>query len=100
MHQFVYGTDEQYDNLREQLNDRMCHVFSHCMLPPSFSREVCRIGFEKEETTFALFIDKGITCRDAAAKPLLKDWLAKGTLRFLDYSDIKTFLRSLTYLYD
>ena len=26
-------------------------------------------------------------------------WLKAGTLKFLDYTDMKVFLRSLTYLY-
>ena len=48
---------------------------------------------------YALFIDKGLTCSCPAASRLLKSWLKAGTLKFLDYTDMKVFLRSLTYLY-
>ena len=57
------------------------------------------IGFEKEQVGYALFIDKGLTCSCPAASRLLKSWLKAGTLKFLDYTDMKVFLRSLTYLY-
>lgn len=33
------------------------------------------------------------------APALFKDWLAIGTVRFLDFTDMKEFLRSLKCLY-
>ena len=96
---FVYGTDQQYDDLKESLNDQLCHVFKNCSFPTCCSKTSGRMGFEKEGHTYALFIDKGMTCSDADAPALFKEWLAAGTLRFLDYSDMKEFLRSLRCLY-
>ena len=89
MREFVYGNDQQYALLKESLNDHMCHV----------SKNAGRIGFEKEGDTYALFIDKGITCSKSNTSQLFRDWLSVGTLRFLDFTDMKVFLKSLKFLY-
>ena len=60
MKEFVYGSDHQYELLKESLEDHLCHVYSRCYLPGACSKNIARIGFEKEENTYALFIDKGI----------------------------------------
>lgn len=99
MKEFVLETDAQYEMLKQSLNDDRCHVYEKCTFPSSFSRPCGRIGFEKEQEGYALFIDKGLTCSCPAASRLLKSWLKAGTLKFLDYTDMKVFLRSLTYLY-
>jgi hypothetical protein len=99
MKEFVLGTDAQYEMLKQSLNDDRCHVYERCIFPSSFSRPSGRIGFEKEQVGYALFIDKGLTCSCPVASRLLKSWLKAGTLKFLDYTDMKVFLRSLTYLY-
>ena len=101
MREFVLGTDIQYDMLKESLEDHLCHVYGTCILPPGCSQQVARIGFEKERNfkDYALFIDKGITCTNNRAPALFRDWLAAGTLRFLDFTDMKEFLRSLRCLY-
>ena len=97
MKEFVTGSDEQFDLLRASLDDKKCHVYN-CTFPTSFSKPTGRIGFEKDKISYILYIDKGITCT-ASKSSLLKDWLEAGTLRFLDFSDLKTFLKSLTFLY-
>lgn len=99
MKEFVYGTDQQYEMLKESLNDHMCHVYGHCSFPASCNRSNGRIGFEKEGNTYALFIDKGISCSRSDVPQLFHDWLSEGTLRFLDFTDMKVFLRSLKCLY-
>ena len=99
MREFVYGTNQQYDMLRESLNDHLCHVYKNCALPQGCSRTNSRIGFEKEGDTYALFIDKGITCTHNNLPELFREWLAVGTLRFLDFTDMKEFLLSLRCLY-
>lgn len=99
MKEFVYGADQQYEMLKVSLNDHMCHVYSQCNFPGCFNKDVGRIGFEKEGDTYALFIDKGIACSKHNIPQLLHDWLAAGTLRFLDFTDMKVFLRSLKCLY-
>lgn len=99
MREFVYGTDQQYNLLKKSLNDHMCHVYRNSTLPAGCSLAKCRIGFEKEGDTYALFIDKGITCSNRNAPELFNEWLQSGTLRFLDYTDMKEFLRSLKCMY-
>lgn len=96
---FVYGTDQQYESLREMLNDQLCHVYNNCSFPACCSRNSGRMGFEKEGETYALYIDKGIECSNVRAPELFREWLSVGTLRFLDFNDMKVFLRSLHSLY-
>ncbi len=98
MREFVYGTDEQYNMLKNTLGDGMCHVYQNCVMPPCCNSPTARIGFEKEGETYAIFIDKGMTC-SPAAPGLFKEWIREGTLRFMDYTDMKSFLRSLTSLF-
>ncbi len=97
--EFVYGSDYKYDLLKESLQDHMCHVYKSCAYPLGCSRACGRIGFEKEEETYALFIDKGITYSGNKAPELFREWLASGTLRFLDFTDMKEFFRRLKCLY-
>ena len=96
---FVYGTDQQFNELKESLNDHLCHVFKNCAFPSCCSVASGRLGFEKEGDTYALYIDKGITCSKRNAPELFKMWLSEGTLRFLDFTDMKEFLKSLRCLY-
>lgn len=99
MKEFVNGSDQQYALLKDSLEDHLCHVYKNCAFPPGCSRPTGRIGFEKESDTYALFIDKGITYIGGNAPSLFREWLAAGTLRFLEYTDMKEFLRSLRCLY-
>lgn len=99
MREFVYGSDEQYDLLKDTLKDHLCHVFTNCAYPQCCNVSTGRIGFEKEEETYALFIDKGITCSGNNIPALFREWLSTGTLRFLDFNDMKEFLKSLKCLY-
>lgn len=99
MVEFIYGSDQQYSDLKEMLNDHMCHVYKNCEFPNCCSRTIGRLGFEKEGDTYALFIDKGITCSKPNAPDLFRLWLSEGTLRFLDFNDLKEFLKSLRCLY-
>ena len=99
MREFVYGTDQQYEDLKSMLEDHLCHVYSRCHMPGCCSKEMARIGFEKEENTYALYIDKGISCSNNRAPTLFKDWLNVGTVRFRDYTDVKVCLNSLKCLY-
>ena len=101
MIEFVYGTDEQYEALKNMLEDNRCHLYPNSIFPSCCSIESGRLGFEKEmgAGTYALFIDKGITCSREGAPVLFKDWLATGTVRFLDFNDLKEFLLSLRCLY-
>lgn len=99
MRDFVFGSDLNYDILKETLEDGLCHVYHNCSFPTSFSKQSGRLGFEKEGETYALFIDKGISTSSPNAPALLRYWLETGTLRFLDYEDLKDFLKSLVALF-
>lgn len=97
MREFAYGSDAQYTALKKSLRDGQCHVYN-CTFPPSFSAGSGRIGFEKDSISYILYIDKGLRHTGRGHK-LLKDWLAAGSLRFLDFSDMRDFLRGLSALY-
>ena len=99
MREFVNGTDQQYEMLKKSLNDHLCHVYKNCLFPRGCSSQKGRIGFEKEGDTYALFIDKEISYTLNNAPALFLEWLSSGTLRFLDFTDMKEFLRSLKCLY-
>lgn len=100
MWEFATGTDRQYAALRASLEDGLCHVYN-AAYPPGCSRGNGRIGFEKErEGTYALHIDRGLACFNPQAPELFRDWLSAGTLRFLDFTDLAEFLRSLRSLYE
>ena len=102
MRGFVTGSNEQFSNLKNLLQDEMCHVFHNCALPSCCSKSVCRIGFEKSAGTYVLLIDSGITCskrNGSVTMALFKQWLSAGELLFLDFNDLKEFLQSLTILY-
>lgn len=98
MKEFVCGTDKQFAVLKEMLQDHRCHVF-RCKLPDCCSKSHCRIGFEKEGDTFVILIDKGITCKGKVKNNSFKEWLSIGTLRFLDFTDLKVFFKNLNSLY-
>ena len=101
MREFAFGSDEQYSMLRDTLEDNLCHVFETCIMPNGCITRVGRIGFEKEASTgaYAIYIDKGITCSNQLAPPLFIEWLSVGTLRFLDFTDVKDFFYSLRDLF-
>lgn len=100
MREFVEGSNFQYKMLKDSLVDNRCHIY-RVILPPSFNMTNCRIGFEKEEVTngYVLYIDKGLTCNSIGKFPLFNDWLHDGMLRFMDFNDIKKFLKKLSFLY-
>lgn len=100
MREFTRGTPRQYTALKASLDDGACHVYQ-VAYPPGFSRDTGRLGFEKEAAgnTYALYIDRGITYSGPASSALLRDWLAAGTLHFLDFTDLAEFLRGLKRCY-
>lgn len=99
MREFVYGTDEQYNMLKDMLNDNLCHVYYNCAFPACCSVPTGRIGFEKEGKTYAMFVDRGMACSHSNAPDLFRELLSTGTLRFLDFTDMKEFIKSLKCLY-
>ena len=97
MKEFVFGSEKEYKALKSSLNDGLCHVYD-CAFPTAFGREGGRIGFEKDGISYILYVDKGLR-RPVRASGLLKSWLENGSLRFLDFSDMKSFIKDLAFLY-
>ncbi|MDO4344153.1 MAG: hypothetical protein Q4C50_05055 [Eubacteriales bacterium] len=102
MREFIDGTDEQFANLKKSLQDEKCHVYHKCKLPSCCSRQMCSIAFEKDMDAYTLLIDNGIVCSKTlggTALVLFRQWLAAGRIIFLDFNDLKEFLKSLWILY-
>lgn len=102
MREFVFGSDLQYQNLKAELEDNKCHVFNNCELPSCFSQKKCRIGFEKDNGVYYLLIDNGISCSKSSGGQIMvqcKQWLSAGEYMFLDFNDLKCFLKGLNILY-
>lgn len=102
MKEFVYGSDTQFKNLKKTLQDGNCHVFNNCRMPPCCGGKLCRIGFEMSNGVYTLLIDYGIKCTKSSNTLVLmqfNQWLSDGELKFLDFNDLKVFLKSLSILY-
>jgi len=99
MKEFVFGTDDQYELLERSLEDGLCHIYSDCVYPQCCTPERGRLGFEKDKLSYVLFIDKDIRCSGKRIPSLFREWLECGALRFLDFYDLKSFLKSLDILY-
>lgn len=103
MREFIEGNDAQFADLKQRLQDGLCHVFKNCELPDCCSNRTCQIGFEKNSGAYTLLIDFGITCnitRGGIQLDQFKQLLSKGELIFLDFNDLKIFLKSLSFLYE
>ncbi|MGN0437785.1 MAG: hypothetical protein ACI4F4_04620 [Lachnospiraceae bacterium] len=98
MREFVFGTDSQYDMLKNLLEDHLCHVY-RCTLPSGCSVQNGRIGFEKDQNFYYLYIDKGITYNRSSEHGFI-EWLSQGTLIFNDFNDVKVLLKSFRTLYE
>ena len=103
MRELIEWNDAQFADLKQRLQDGLCHVFKNCELPNCCDRRTCRIGFEKDNGAYILLIDSGITCsklRGGIQLEQFKQLLSKGELIFLDFNDLKIFLKSLEFLYN
>lgn len=102
MREFVYGSDTQFNDLKRTLQDGRCHVYNNCVMPSCCGNEICRIGFEKSNGSYTLLIDYGISYNGTSGGLIItqfKEWLSNGEVNFLDFNDLKTFLKSLSILY-
>ena len=98
MYQFVSYSDAEFDELGRSLEDNRCHVYPECTLPDCCSRRSARMGFEKDCNGFyILYIDMNIHA-DTQQQDFLM-LLENGELRFLNFSDMVDFLRSLAPLF-
>lgn len=47
MREFAFGTDKQFEELDQLLQDNQCHVYNGCSLPECCTPKLARIGFEQ-----------------------------------------------------
>lgn len=119
MREIIYGSDAQFQSFKEELSDNLLHIYHNRILPPRcywgddsdgyWSDDQHRrtdIGFERDAVhggVYILYINEGIKCAYSSEHPALRDlcrWFRDGRLIFLDYNDMKTFLRGLRWLYE
>lgn len=98
MKEFAFGTDSQFRELDQLLQDHQCHVYSNCSLPECCTPKLARIGFEQNmDGGYILYIDKGICARIDHAD--FKKFIENGEIRFNCIEDMICFLRSLQPLF-
>lgn len=104
MTEFVFGSDQQYNNFKTELQDEMLHIYHKCHLPACCSKSIASIGFEwnRSHGVYILHITNGITCSHSSNDVVVqqfREWLKRGQIIFLDYNDMKVFLKGLRVLY-
>lgn len=102
MKRFVEGNDAFFNQIKKKVHGDVCYAFRNCELPACCNKRKCRIGIEKSHGAYVLMIDAGISCRKKRGGielTLFKQFLSDGQLIFLDFNDVKEFLRSLSFLY-
>lgn len=102
MKQFATGTKEQFDYLKASLDalapDTM-EVYD-CILPPGCTPEKSRIGFEKREEAYYIYLDKKDPIISRWRHPALDLLITEGTLRFLDFEDLAEYFHSLAPMWE
>lgn len=99
MREFAFGTDQQYEELDQLLQDNQCHVYNGCSLPECCTPKTVRIGFEQNcNGHYILYIDKGIYAETDHSD--FKKFIENGEIRFNCIDDMICFLRGLQPLFD
>lgn len=98
MREFVFGTEHQYNWLDNLISDGQCHVFNNCVLPSSCTPDHSRLGFEKADSVYIVYIDRGITT--TADDQVFIHFLQNGETKFTCLEDMAEFFRSLQPLFD
>ena len=102
MWEFVFGTDEQFANLKRELQGGECICYNNCVLPPCCNPSLTRFGFEYNNGVYTILIDYGVSCSKIAGGIELtqfKQFLSAGEYRFFDFNDVKEFFHKLKSLY-
>lgn len=98
MREFVFGTDSQFAELEQMLQDNQCHVYNGCSLPDCCTPGTARIGFEQnKDGHYILYIDRGIHAETDHSD--FKNFIAQGEIRFICMEDMISFLRGLQALF-
>ena len=99
MREFAFGTDQQFEELDQLLQDNQCHVYNSCCLPECCIPRTARIGFEQNcSGHYILYIDKGI-CAETDHSDF-KNFIENGEIRFICMDDMICFLRGLQPLFE
>ena len=86
MREFAFGTDQQFEELDQLLQDNQCHVYNSCCLPECCTPRTARIGFEQNcSGHYILYIDKGI-CAETDHSDF-KNFIENGEIRFICIDD-------------
>lgn len=93
MWQFMYGSDEMFDDL-EQRARRSCVRFADQEMPPGTVPARAAIGFEADEGTghMRLFVERGLTYN--GTNDDVAQWVADGSRTFDDVAELRSWLGS------
>lgn len=97
MREFAFGTEQQYNWLNNLISDGLCHVFHNCVLPSSCTPDHSRLGFEKAESVYTVYIDRGITT--ISEDQNFNHFLQNGEIKFTCLEDMMEFFHSLQPLF-
>lgn len=97
MREFAFGTDNQYSWLDNLISDGQCHVFNNCVLPESCTPDHSRIGFEKADAIYIVYIDRGVATTSDDQNFIR--FLQNGETKFTCLEDMMEFFRSLQPLF-
>ena len=98
MKEFAFGTPQQFQWLDNLLQDGQCHVF-RVALPHSCAPDHARLGFEKSDDCYRIYIDYSITTSDTTNQDFVF-LLQHGQASFTSLDTLITFLHSLQPLFD
>lgn len=102
MHRFINADNLWYKQFKSELEDGYQRVFRNCSLPYCCSRTGVTIAVQKDHYLYRLSINGGVTCNTDVKNlnvKLFKQLLKYGEIMFLDFNDLKMFLKGLRILY-
>lgn len=98
MRRFSQSTKEDYEELDMILSDGQLHVFNNRELPVGCNPRKTRIGFEKEEGIYTLYVDTGVETNINNEDFVLL--LRNGELKFVGIDDLMSFFTATKVLFD
>jgi hypothetical protein len=93
MWQFIYGSDEMFEDLRHRAR-RACVRFPDQEMPPGSAPARAAIGFEIDAHTgrVRLLVERGVVYQGSINE--VERWLAEGSRTFEDIAQLRSWLGS------
>lgn len=98
MKEFVFGTDEQFNQLDRALSNGTFYKFPNRRLPDTCTPNSACLWFAKKGDIYVAYIDKGIVT--SVNNENFKRFLERGETRFVSMDDMADFFRSFKSVFD